>query len=75
MAASASIASILQRQVAALSDGQVFTIMVETQTEAAYFKALSRMVGSGKLVRLEKGKYYKPKRSNFGALRPSERKL
>jgi len=52
MAASASIASILQRQVAALSDGQVFTIMVETQTEAAYFKALSRMVGSGKLVRI-----------------------
>jgi len=52
MAASASIASILQRQVAALSDGQVFTIMVETQTEAAYFKALSRMVRSGKLARI-----------------------
>jgi hypothetical protein len=75
MASSASIASTVQRQVDALDDGQVLTIMVEGQTEAAYFRALSRMVKAGKLVRLEKGKYYKPKKSRFGALRPSETEI
>ena len=75
MASSVSIASTVQRQVDALSDGQVLTIMVEGQTDVAYFKALSRMVKAGKLVRLEKGKYYKPKRSRFGALRPSETEI
>src|SRR6185369_11858924 len=72
MTTSTSIASTVQRQVAALGDGQVLTIMVEGQTDAAYFKALSRMVKAGKLVRLGKGKYYKPKNSRFGALRPTE---
>jgi len=36
---------------------------------------LSRLVKAGKLVRLEKGKYCKPKRSSFGALRPSETEI
>lgn len=75
MASSASVAGTVQRQVAALGDGQVFAIVMEGQTEAAYFKALSRMVKAGKLVRLEKGKYYKPKKSRFGALRPSETEI
>jgi len=70
-----SIASTVQRQVAALGDGQVLTIMVEGQTDAAYFRALSRMVKAGKLVRLGKGKYYKPKGSRFGSLRPSETEI
>lgn len=75
MASSVSIASTVQRQVAALGDGQVLTIMAEGQTEVAYFRALSRMVKAGKLVRLEKGKYYKPKKSRFGTLRPSETEI
>ncbi|MDO6430867.1 DUF6088 family protein [Flavitalea sp. BT771] len=75
MATSASIASTVQRQVAALGDGQVLTIMMEGQTEVAYYKALSRMVKAGKLVRLEKGKYYKPRNSRFGTLRPSEMEI
>src|SRR6266550_4482881 len=75
MVSSASITSTVQRQVAALGDGQVLTIIVEDQTDAAYFRALSRMVKAGKLVRLEKGKYYKPKKSRFGALRPSETEI
>jgi len=75
MTSSASIASTVQRQVAALGDGEVLTIIMEGQTEVAYYKALSRMVKAGKLVRLEKGKYYKPKKSRFGALRPSETEI
>jgi hypothetical protein len=75
MVTSTSIASTVQRQVAALGDGQVLTIMVEGQTDAAYFRALSRMVKAGKLVRLGKGKYYKPKESRFGLLRPSEMEI
>ena len=75
MAASASIASTVQRQVPALGDGQILTIKVEGQTEVAYFRALSRMVKAGKLARLEKGKYYKPKKLRFGALRPSETEI
>jgi hypothetical protein len=75
MAQSTSIASKVQRQVTALGEGQTFTIAAQGQTEAAYFRALSRMVKAGKLVRLEKGKYYKPKNSRFGALRPSEAEI
>lgn len=75
MASSTSIANTVQHQVAALGDGQVLTIIAERQTEAAYFKALSRMVKAGKLVRLERGKYYKPRNSRFGALRPSEAEI
>ncbi len=75
MILSASIASTVQRQIAALGEGQVFAIRMEGQTEGAYFKALSRMVKAGNLVRLGKGKYYKPKKSRFGVLRLSETEI
>jgi len=76
MIGTTSIADIVQRQVADLPEGNVFLIMVaEGQSELAYFKALSRMVQAGKLVRIEKGKYYKPKNTRFGALRPSEAEI
>lgn len=69
-----SIANTLQGQVAAMADGEIFTyaIPAKGQSGMAYTKALSRMVQAGKLVRIEKGKYYKPKKSRFGNLRPSE---
>ncbi|HEY4060956.1 MAG TPA: DUF6088 family protein [Puia sp.] len=58
-----------------MSEGQAFVFVIEGQTDAAYFRALSRMVKAGKLIRLEKGKYYKPKNSRFGTLRPSEAEI
>jgi hypothetical protein len=70
-----SIANTIQRQVVNLSEGEVFTLALEGQSELAYFKALSRLVKSGKLVRLEKGKYYKPKSSRFGVIRPPESEI
>lgn len=69
------IANTLQRQVAALPEGQLLPLQLEGQSELAYFKALSRLVQSGKLVRLEKGKYYKPKTTRFGTIRPSESEI
>ena len=35
-------------------------------------KTLSRLVASGKIVRLSKGQFYKPEISQFGSLRPAE---
>ena len=66
---------MIQRQVANLAEGEIFTFAMEEQSELAYFKALSRLVQSGKLARLEKGKYYKPKTSRFGATRPPESEI
>lgn len=70
-----SIANKIQRQVVNLPEGKVFTLVIEGQSELAYFKALSRLVQSGVLVRLEKGKYYKPKTTRFGSIRPPESEI
>lgn len=70
-----SIASIVERQVSTLSEGEAFAIFTEGKSEAAYFRALSRLVKTGKLVRIEKGKYYKPVKNRFGIIRPSETEL
>lgn len=45
-----------------------FTISVEKVD--AVLKALNRMVQSGKLRKLSKGRYYKPKITEFGELKP-----
>ena len=75
MSRESSISGNLKYQVESLSDGQVLPLTPETQTELAYFKALSRLVQSGQLIRLEKGKYYKPKTTRFGPIRPSESEI
>jgi|SRR5882724_4434107 len=77
MIKTSSISNTLRRQVSAMPAGEVFafSILAEGQNELAYLKALSRMVQAGKLVRLEKGRYYKPKNTRFGALRPSEAEI
>jgi Family of unknown function (DUF6088) len=68
----ANIANRVKHQIKALPEGQVLRMIPEGQNELAYFKTLSRLVQSGKLIRLEKGKYYKPKITRFGPIRPSE---
>ena len=70
-----SIANTIQRQVVTLSEGGIFTFAIEGQSESAHFKALSRLAQSGKLIRLEKGKYYKPKTTRFGTIRPPESEI
>ncbi|MHA8050198.1 DUF6088 family protein [Aquirufa sp. ROCK-SH2] len=58
-----------------LPKGYVFTyndFNVEVNQKEATIKALNRMVASGKLAKLSKGKYYKPENTPFGNLQPSQ---
>ena len=55
--------------------GYVFTYADFTTTvnkKEAVIKALNRMVVSGKIEKLAKGKYYKPERTPFGNLEPNQ---
>ena len=44
---------------------------IEVGRKNSVVKALNRLADSGKIVRLSKGKYYKPRKTQFGALKPS----
>lgn len=44
---------------------------VQVDRKDAVIKALNRMVVAGKISKLSKGKFYKPRQSRFGALQPS----
>lgn len=58
-----------------LPKGYVFTyanFIDEVNRKEAVIKALNRMVASGKIAKLAKGKYYKPENTPFGNLQPSQ---
>jgi hypothetical protein len=58
-----------------LPKGYVFTcadFTTEVSKKEAVIKALNRMVASGKIAKLSKGKYYKPENTIFGKLQPSQ---
>jgi hypothetical protein len=58
-----------------LPKGYVFTysdFTTEVSQKQAVIKALNRMVASGKIAKLSKGKYYKPENTPFGNLQPSQ---
>lgn len=44
---------------------------IEVSSKDAVVKALNRMVTSGKISKLSKGRFYKPRKTQFGALQPS----
>lgn len=70
-----SISKKIKRKVASIPLGEVFTyryFSTGPDEEQALAQALSRLVRAGKLVRVEKGKYYKPVTTQFGTMRPSE---
>jgi hypothetical protein len=61
-----------------LPRGYVFTyadFTTEVNKKEAEIKALNRMVGSGKIAKLSKGKYYKPENSPFGNLLPNQEQI
>lgn len=65
------IAFIIDR----LPKGYVFTyadFTTEVSQKEAVIKALNRMVASGKIAKLSKGKYYKPEITPFGNLQPTQ---
>jgi hypothetical protein len=58
-----------------LPKGYVFTyanFFTEVNRKEAVIKALNRMVASGKIAKLAKGKYYKPETTPFGNLQPNQ---
>ncbi|WP_010664413.1 DUF6088 family protein [Marinilabilia salmonicolor] len=66
-----NISSTIKR----LPRGYVFTyadFTPEVSKKEAVIKALNRMVQTGKLKKLSKGKYYKPEESAFGTLPPDQ---
>jgi len=58
--------------------GYVFTYEdfdVDVSKKEAIIKALNRMVNSGKIEKLSKGKYFKPEQTPFGRLQPSKEQI
>lgn len=73
-----SIARNIANSVGQMPEGYVFTyreLGAEAKVKEAVIKALNRMVDSGKLSKLSKGKYYKPKLSPFGILMPNQEEI
>lgn len=61
-----------------LPKGYIFTyadFTTEVNKKEAVIKALNRMVESGKIAKLSKGKYYKPESTPFGKLQPSQAQI
>jgi hypothetical protein len=55
--------------------GYVFTcsdFIERVENKEALVKALNRLAVSGRIVKLAKGRYYKPEQSPFGELPPSQ---
>jgi hypothetical protein len=56
----------------------VFTytdFLSEVNQKEAIIKALNRLVASGKIAKLSKGKYYKPEGTVFGKLQPNQNQV
>jgi len=67
------VSYIVKDKIDRLGNGFVFTydyFQLRVDQISALKKVLSRMVKSGKLKKLSKGKFYKPKNSQFGKLKP-----
>ena len=61
-----------------LPKGYIFTyadFIAEVNKKEAVIKALNRMVESGKIAKLSKGKYYKPENTPFGNLQPNQAQI
>ena len=69
------ITDIVTFKINRLKPGYVFTysdFKIPVNKIDALKKTLSRLVASGKIVRLSKGRFYKPEISQFGSLQPVE---
>ncbi len=65
----------IRDKVNSFAKGYVFTyedFLTEVNKKETVIKALNRMVTSEKITKLSKGKYYKPEKTIFGDLAPSQ---
>lgn len=61
-----------------LPKGYVFTygdFITEVNKKEAVIKSLNRLAASGKIKKLSKGKFYKPEKTPFGTLQPSQKQI
>lgn len=61
-----------------LPNGYVFTYEdfdIDVNKKEAIIKALNRMVNSGKIEKLSKGKYFKAEKTPFGTLQPNQEQI
>lgn len=61
-----------------LPKGYIFTyadFVTQVNKKEAVIKALNRMVKSGKISKLSKGRYYKPEKTPFGNLLPNQEQV
>lgn len=66
---------IIKDKIDRLPKGYVFTcadFLGKVKSKEALIKALNRLAVAGGIVKLAKGKYYKPEKSPFGELSPSQ---
>ena len=69
-----NITKEIKRKIATFSDDYVFAASdfeLGLQNQSAVVKALNRMTASGEITKLAKGKFYKPRKTQFGDLKPS----
>ena len=74
MVISSQIKDVLSRT----QPGVVLTINdfgVQTAYQPALVKALNRLATSGELQKVSKGKYYKPRKTMFGELKPADSEI
>lgn len=72
------IADQIREKISTTPEGVIITMSdfgIEPQYQPALAKALNRLVLSGVLKKVSKGRYYKEKKTIFGSLRPSESEI
>lgn len=68
-----NVAAQIRQAIKGFPAGYIFTLSdfsVNPENELAVAKLLSRMTANGELQKVSKGKYYKPKQTAFGELKP-----
>lgn len=73
-----NITTSIKTKIDRIDTGEVFTydtLAISRSEFPAAAKVLSRLVGSGTIRRYKNGRYYKPKQTAFGELKPREEEL
>jgi len=72
------VTEYIRNSIDRLPKGYIFTydyFDINVNKKEAIIKALNRMVISGKIKKLSKGKYFKPESTPFGTLQPSQEQI
>jgi len=73
-----NVTDYIAGKIERLPKGYIFTyadFITDVNKKEAVIKALNRMVASGKIAKLSKGKYYKPEATPFGNLMPIQKQV